>query len=66
MRESLRPRGRRSVELGRDGESAAGAGSHGGPADWSERVELEVGRLPPGPAYGPVVYFAPQHDPAVR
>jgi hypothetical protein len=25
-----------------------------------------VGRRPPGPAYGPVVYFAPQHDPAVR
>ncbi len=25
----------------------------------------EVGRRPPGPAYGPVVYFAPQHDPTV-
>jgi hypothetical protein len=42
-----------------------------GPADCqcSERVELdgddEVRRRPPGPAYGPVVYFAPQHDPTV-
>ncbi len=25
-----------------------------------------VSRQPPGPAYGPVVYFAPQHDPAVK
>jgi hypothetical protein len=34
----------------------------------SERVDgdNEVGRRPPGPAYGPVVYFAPQHDPTVK
>ncbi len=40
-------------------------GSGGRPTDDIDNVN-EVSRRPPGPAYGPVVYFAPQHDPAVK
>jgi hypothetical protein len=40
----------------------------GGPGRLSKSQptsDNEVGRRPPEPAYGPVVYFAPQHDPTV-